>query len=219
MRILRTCKRPKPRRGILAIGPPAFPSYLPTKQGQNAAGPVLTNFGSDSFFGATAQDFVAEWNRHSGQPKVSEGAEDLFDGLAENANATQSREAMDRLWSTTYSLGNWYFAARGALPNVSPFVGVVAGKPYLFAFTDTKRAEAFCHQQGFAADGGSVQVLSIPIDGLGRTEQYASDVHGILFNNGAHGYFAPLANVKLCRWLALNRQTGVGQSITPRRVR
>ncbi|MFT5128101.1 MAG: hypothetical protein ACI8W8_001710 [Rhodothermales bacterium] len=166
----------------------------------------MINSGSDSFFwGSTAQDFVVEWNRHSGQPKVSEGAEDLFDGLAENANATQSREAMDRLWSTTYSLGNWYFAARGALPNVSPFVGVVAGKPYLFAFTDTKRAEASawtcvlsCHQQGFAADGGSVQVLSIPIDGLVENiEQYASvGVHGILFNNGPHGYFAPLANVK-----------------------
>jgi len=120
-----------------------------------------------------------------------------IDTLREQAEASGSGEDMDRLWRETYKLDQWYFIARGKIPNVHPFIGVVEDKQFLFAFTDEQHAMAFAQNQGFTDEKGNSMVLSMPVNGfIESSDQYRyQGVFGILFNEGPHGYFAPLDNL------------------------
>ncbi|MCZ7649429.1 MAG: hypothetical protein M5U26_29925 [Planctomycetota bacterium] len=121
-----------------------------------------------------------------------------FDALVEEAKQTGTDEAMSRLWAATYALPQWNFIARGELPNVRPFIGVMEDRPFLMAFTDSAHARAFGERQGFLAPDGSLQLLAMPVAGFVETaaSYAAGGVFGIMFNNGPHGYFAPLSNVR-----------------------
>lgn len=115
-----------------------------------------------------------------------------FDALVETARKEQSEEAVRDLWQSTFDLEKWVFVARGEMPNVQPFIGVIEEKPYLMAFTDTERATQFANQHELTDDEGNSQTIEMPIAG---TIQYVAQVAqqgvvGVLFNNGPHGYFA-----------------------------
>jgi hypothetical protein len=132
-------------------------------------------------------------------PQKQEGmAEQVdFDALARQAKDDPSDAKMDRLWRETFMLKQWHFIPRGEMPHISPFVGVAENKPFVFAFADKDKAREFSKKQGFLEKDGVTLVLSMPVHGFVQTvDSYASKgVFGLLFNDGPHGYFAPLHNV------------------------
>ena len=124
-----------------------------------------------------------------------------FDHLAAEAQQSQSQDAMAQLWGAVYALPAWNFVARGALPDVTPFVGVVDGKPMVLAFTDRARADAFARRQGFTDPDGNSSILSLSVQSVVELvpAYQAQGVFGILFNTGSHGFFAPLTNLSRMR--------------------
>jgi hypothetical protein len=127
------------------------------------------------------------------------GATPDIDRLAAECRSDGSRESMDRLWRAVYALKQWHFVPRGEMePNtIRAFVGEVDGKPYVFAFTDDRRAHAFAVRQKLQTSEGAFGILSM------QTRAAVNYVHrlgeqgvfGILFNDGPSGFFAPIGNV------------------------
>lgn len=122
---------------------------------------------------------------------------DDFDTLATTAQASGSRDDMQRLWAAVYALDQWHFVARGAGQQIQPFIGVAEGRPMLMAFTDRGRAHAFAQANGLADESGAVSVLSIAVHGcVEMAADFARQgVFGILFNMRDQGFFAPLGNL------------------------
>lgn len=123
-----------------------------------------------------------------------------FDALRNAAATNADAHAMDRLWDATMRLEKWHFVQRAEInsPQFKPFCGVVQDKPFVMAFTDGLRANAFGHRNKLYTPGtDAVGVLAMPAEHaiplvlhLGH-----AGVFGILFNDGPAGYFAPLTNL------------------------
>lgn len=120
-----------------------------------------------------------------------------FDAIAKAAQESGSQEAMNALWREVFALDRWYFVGRGEMPNVQPFIGMMNEKPFLMAFTDSERAHAFAVAQKLISENGAVATLSNPVaSAVVMAENLRKhNVHGVLFNPGAQGFFAPLPNV------------------------
>lgn len=120
-----------------------------------------------------------------------------FDQLSLTGRIDESQQTMERLWGEVYRLDSWFFLARGEVPDVRPFIGMVQQRPFVMAFTDAARVAEFAQRQGIAAEDGSARALSMPPDGFASMVQAYIDggVFGILFNDGPAGFFAPLTNV------------------------
>lgn len=105
-------------------------------------------------------------------------------------------EALEDIWKFTFELPQWYFPCRYKenVNDAMPFVGVLDGKPLLFAFTDSKKAQEFAKTQGLANKIGETLILSktptntqIFLDSI-----KAEGVIGIYFNNGPDGWFSEI---------------------------
>ena len=116
-----------------------------------------------------------------------------FDFLAQQARTNPSPENFEQLWSATFRLLEWHFPARGQMPNVSPFVGMVNGMATVVGFTDPVRAGEFCKVQGISDPSGRAQLMAIPVPGfLNAVPIYLSNgIRAIQFNNGKDAWFSP----------------------------
>jgi len=121
-----------------------------------------------------------------------------LDNLVTALKTQNSRESMTALWRYTLAMDEWYFIARGEMPDVKPFVGVVEGAPSLMAFTDTDYANAFGRSQNLIDADNNVSVLSIPTEGfLDYAETLVErGIENLIFNAGVHDYFQPLQNLR-----------------------
>ncbi|MBV9868743.1 MAG: hypothetical protein JO316_25580 [Abitibacteriaceae bacterium] len=128
-----------------------------------------------------------------------------FDELAQKAmQSNGALEDVDTLYAHAFALPQWHFIARGAFPNVVPYVAanaaVADGQYMIRAFTDTDRLLRFAQENNLTeADGGAL-ILSLPTDNIiDYLEQFmAEGVHGIWFNSdsGSDGFFAPLRQLR-----------------------
>lgn len=123
--------------------------------------------------------------------------EDRFDQLVDAARDGDDEEAMVALWRAAYALDEWHFVARGEMPNVQPFIGLVDERPFVMVFTDEERARAFAERNKLIQEDGTVPLLGMSPEGASKTlPQYGEHgVHGVLFNEGPNGFFAPLSNL------------------------
>ena len=120
-----------------------------------------------------------------------------FDALVDEAQKSQNAETMEALWSAVYELEKWYFVGRGEMPNIQPFIGMVEEKPFLMGFTNDKRAHEFALRHKLENDEGTIPILVMTVD---AAVEYAMKLQthgvvGVLFNDGPHGFFAPLQNL------------------------
>jgi hypothetical protein len=131
-----------------------------------------------------------------------------FDRLARDAAAAGgSLEAMNALWAAAFSLDEWLFLARGALPDVRPYVAsnpsVAGGAPMLKAFTDGTKLQRFARENGLTGPGGDAPMLAIPgAKALSFVEQFsAAGVVGLHFNadHESDGFFGPLAQLSVIK--------------------
>jgi len=131
-----------------------------------------------------------------------------FDSLARAASAAGApMDAMNALWGAAFSLGEWLFIARGAVPDMQPYVasnaGVGDGAPMLKAFTDTAKLQRFARENALTGPDGDVPVLSIPgAQAIAFVQQFSSaGVWGVHFNadGGSDGFFAPLLQLSVVK--------------------
>ncbi len=131
-----------------------------------------------------------------------------IDALSRKVN--KSGGAMDdlnNLFGSTFALEKWLFIARGALPNINPYVAANAdyadGQQMIRAFTDSDRLQRFARENNLTDTDGSAQMLEIPASGaVEYLEQFIKyGVHGVWFNSDtvSDSYFIPLAQLRPIR--------------------
>lgn len=127
-----------------------------------------------------------------------------FDTLMAQAK-TASSEAeqiacFKALWKGLLELESWTFLTTGVadLEHASPFIGIIEDQPWVLVFTDPEKAGQFAGPDPRFRDAeGNLIFMGIPtmeavawVMGLG-----AHGVVGLRINQGAFGWFAPLANL------------------------
>ena len=113
-----------------------------------------------------------------------------FDGLVEASWNAQNKLGEQAVWHAALGLDRWYLVLGES--GTDPMFGAVEGRPYLIAFTDEPRAEAFAaklsEQRNTPAPG--VVHMDIPeaIDYIDSLKDQGVD--GVLFNSGGFSFQA-----------------------------
>ena len=126
-----------------------------------------------------------------------------FDALSAAAKSGDSAVDNNELWLAVFSLREWHFIAGGTVGknDMHPYIGVIDGKPFVFAFTDWRKAGDYAKANNLTTGNGEANILSVPINGvvdwlLKMAEQ---GVFGVLFNAAGNGFYAPLSNLQAMR--------------------
>jgi hypothetical protein len=110
-------------------------------------------------------------------------ASEIRDFVA-RAKADPTTENIQALWQAMFLLKGWYFlpAENREGPN-RPTVMVVDGEPWLVAFTNVRRLEAFAKTTGRAAGSGEVFLLVLdPLESMQKILSVRDQVRGVVFN-------------------------------------
>lgn len=128
-----------------------------------------------------------------------------FDELSVKANQPNApMEYLNELFGAAFALEKWDFVARGEFPNVNPYIAaradVAGGQQMVRAFTDGERLQRFAKENNLTREDGSVNFLSIPIEGIVEyLEQFMEHgVHGVWFNSDlqSDGFFIPIKQLR-----------------------
>jgi Flp pilus assembly protein TadD len=128
---------------------------------------------------------------------------DRLSAFADDAGA--SIDDQNALFRAAFRLNEWYFVARGELPDVRPYVAsnptIAGGAPMVKAFTDTRRLHAYARENALTGPEGDVQILALPVHTILFTtaDLETQGVTHIHFNGDAasHGFYIPLAQLPL----------------------
>lgn len=121
-----------------------------------------------------------------------------FDALCTSARSDPaSDEAQSRLWAAVFTLPELHFVARGEMPDIRPFVGVVQDKPFVMMFTDDARAHKYAVDSKLESGAGAFGVITTSRDAAMKMVMNLArqGVYGIMINPGENGFFAPAGNV------------------------
>lgn len=131
-----------------------------------------------------------------------------FDALSRQVrDSGGALEDLNALYGGAFRLPQWHFIARGAFPDVRPYVAsnaaVADGRPMVRAFTDTERLYRFARENGLLDEAGSALLLSLPTEGIvDYLEGFIADGgYGLWFNSdaGSDGFFVPLRQLRPIR--------------------
>ena len=121
-----------------------------------------------------------------------------FDSLVEIVKKMSFDEGQYMLWEEVYKLPRWYFTAKPVedISQLKPFICEVDGKGWFCASTDAKHAIKFAERQKFNYPGGKTLVICMkPLEAAEWMSTYSKEVYGVRFNEGEHGWYAPIANL------------------------
>ncbi len=123
-----------------------------------------------------------------------------FDKLVANAKSSGKAEDMNALYKSFLTLDEWFFvtAPKSDLENPKPFIGFIDEQPWLFIFTDSSKAHAFCTaNKGFLMEDGSSYFIKMKTaNAIKMTLKLGeSGVYGIMVNQGENGWFCPIAGL------------------------
>lgn len=123
-----------------------------------------------------------------------------FDQLCKQAYTTESSlQDKDNLWLEVFKLPEWYFIAKGAAPNIHPYIAeanlIEPHSHWLYAFTDSNRATFYAKKNRVYTEDNGSQLIAVPNNEklIPWIQQYAEEgVKGIFFNADGHGFFVPI---------------------------
>lgn len=111
------------------------------------------------------------------------------------AKSNPTTENLEALWRATFMLKGWYFLpSEDAEGPTHPTVVIVDDDPWIIAFTNVRRLEAFAADQGRMAEDGEVHLLVLdPGESMEKILAVRDTVTGVLFNPGSpETYRAPV---------------------------
>jgi hypothetical protein len=123
-----------------------------------------------------------------------------FDELIDKVKRMPEQEGQIILWKETFGLEKWHFIAKpdDNVREPKPFIGEVDGRGWMYLFTDGKHAREFGEVHGLLNNNGDISTLAmepkIAVDWLCKWAEVG--VFGLRFNEGNHGWFAPITNLK-----------------------
>jgi hypothetical protein len=109
------------------------------------------------------------------------------------------REDLENLWTAFFKLENWIFIVDASKnpANTNPFIGFIEERPWLFAFTDSKKAHEFGKKFGLLDKNNDCLFLSLTPDAARKMIAGGSEqIDGVRINEGAHGWFSPTENIE-----------------------
>ncbi len=108
-----------------------------------------------------------------------------------NARQNPTTENIQKLWKSVFWLKGWYFLPSESREGPSnPSVMLVDGEPWLVAFTNVRRLEAFAQATGRAADSGEVFLLVLdPLESMQKILSVRDQIRGVVFNPDSDSTF------------------------------
>ena len=102
------------------------------------------------------------------------------------------------LWSELLTLPEWHLLFAPQLSPPSPHVMMVDDKHWVLIFTDPDRLQAFAPEHGLVLDGDKALYTSLSVPDARKMlrSMAQSGIDGVRFNQGAHGWFAPLDSIE-----------------------
>lgn len=118
--------------------------------------------------------------------------------LAAAVRAEPSAANLARLWRAVYALDTWWLLPTGDPADPRPMVGVVEERTFLLAFTSDSIVRDFAARRDGPGVGNGVAAMSITPADLTRLAPTLAGqgVAGILFDQGVHGFVAPIAGLE-----------------------
>lgn len=122
-----------------------------------------------------------------------------FDLLVKKVKQMSEREGQILLWTEVFKLSKWHFITKHQKDSndIRPFIGEVDGKSWFYVFTDSRHASEFAQIQGFVVENGVANTIAMkPLDATEWINKHLElGVFGVRFNEGEHGWFAPITNL------------------------
>lgn len=123
-----------------------------------------------------------------------------FDEFVEEVKKMPFAQGQDVLWREVFNLERWHFITKPItyFKDAEPFKGKVEGKGWFFLFTDGEHAHKFGERQKFTNADGSVNTIAMkPEEAVEWLEEWAKiGIYGVRFNEGEHGWYAPIENLR-----------------------
>ena len=119
-----------------------------------------------------------------------------FDQLVEEVKQMETQAGQIKLWSAAFALDKWLCLAHPE-EKTQPLTVVMEDKRWLLFFTDAERLAAYARDLYEGRDYETYFLAMTPdraVEWLDALQ--GGDLHGILFNEGPHGWYAPLSNMK-----------------------
>lgn len=138
---------------------------------------------------------------------MSQPSQINFAELAKNAYYPESgepqgpREALTALWQALFELDEWLFIASPKSIEAGspyPYFAVVDNQGWCFAFTDSNLLHACAQKNGLVDKNGESHFIVMKTASAREWLQslIGSEAHGVRFNEGPTGWFAPFENVE-----------------------
>ena len=120
-----------------------------------------------------------------------------FDLLVEKARNSGQSVDLNNLYSAFFDLKEWvYIVSKNcSIENAKPFIGVIDENPWLFVFTDQKKADQYAKTYGnFHENNGNTLVIKMnSSNSLNMVQQLNQrGVIGVRINEGENGWFTDI---------------------------
>lgn len=123
-----------------------------------------------------------------------------FDELVNTARLSGNSSDLSALYEAFFKLENWTFIVSNncTFENAKPFIGVLEEQPWLFVFTDSKKADYYAKLFGnFLNNDGNTFVIKMTRQNSLNMIKELNDrgIIGIRINEGEHGWFCTIPSL------------------------
>lgn len=122
------------------------------------------------------------------------GTEGGAEGAVDDKNA---------LWAAVFKLKAWLvlMSPQATVKGPAPHVTEHDGQRWVMAFTDPDKLRAYAKEHDLAGEHGEVRMLSlrVPLAMKWLASLQEQGIHGVRFNQGPHGWYAPLTRLEPIR--------------------
>jgi hypothetical protein len=120
-----------------------------------------------------------------------------FDELVTKAKSSGSSSDLGVLYEAFFRLKEWTFIVSNncTMENAKPFIGVFEEQPWLYVFTDSKKADSYARLFGnFLTKDGSIFIIKMTKEGSLNMikELHQRGVFGLRINEGDNGWFSTI---------------------------
>ena len=120
-----------------------------------------------------------------------------FDKLVEQARTSGNSADLELLYKSFLKLDQWVFivSKNCDIEHAKPFIGLVEEQPWLYVFTDSKKADHYAKLFGnfHTKDGNTLVLKMTRTNSLNLAKELSQrGVYGVRINDGENGWFCSI---------------------------